>query len=55
MHDVLLAKAKEFGVQTLIRTYIKMYDFDTLSVTLEDDTILKADIIVAADCTPHSM
>ncbi|KAK5321988.1 hypothetical protein LTR43_007331 [Exophiala xenobiotica] len=49
LHDVLLNKASELGVHLTMGAKVLSYNPDEPSLALEDGTVLKADIILAAD------
>jgi salicylate hydroxylase len=49
LHDVLLAKARELGVGILMGAKVKNFDWDAPNAILEDGTVMKADVILAAD------
>jgi len=55
LHDILLAKVKELDIPLIMGARVQSYNPDEPSLTLEDGTVLKADVILAADgeCRCH--
>ena len=49
LHDVLLAKARELGVEIIMGAKVKSFDWDAPNALLEDGKVVKADVILAAD------
>lgn len=49
LHDVLLNKARELGIEIIMGAKVKSFDWDAPSASLEDGQVMKADVILAAD------
>ena len=49
LHDVLLGRALELGVQIVMGAQVKTFNWDAPNAALEDGQIVKADVILAAD------
>jgi salicylate hydroxylase len=54
LHDVLLAKALDTGVTIKMNAKVTHYDWAAPSAALEDGSIIKADVIIAADGSSNS-
>lgn len=48
-HEALYARAKELGVDVRVNSKVVKYDLGAPAVMLENNTILRADLVVAAD------
>jgi len=48
-HEILHGRAHELGVDIKLGSKVEAYDAETPSVTLQNDQVLIADLIVAAD------
>lgn len=55
LHDILLAKVAELGIPLIMGARVQSYSPDQPSLTLEDGSVLEADVILAADgeCRSH--
>ncbi|CZR65127.1 uncharacterized protein PAC_15027 [Phialocephala subalpina] len=49
LHDVLLAKARELGVEITMGAKVKSFDWQAPSASLEGGEAVRADVILAAD------
>jgi hypothetical protein len=58
LHDVLLAKAREIGVEIEMGVKVERFDWDAPSALMEGGTVAKADVILVADgkyiCPPSA-
>jgi salicylate hydroxylase len=49
LHDVLLAKARELGVEITMGAKVERFEWNAPSALLEDGTVIAADVVLVTD------